>query len=148
MYRHVRPEPGAVVTSLAESQKMKVYSEHGSVRDDCTSHPTTPGTGARYDSADNKSECSMVLPAEKAAKYLADLKEVVARHEGADNVPLQVLDSLTGKLAWVARLSRWGKAFLGEAYTALGRFSSVPGHARRSRRAPVSREFWDADMPF
>jgi hypothetical protein len=61
---------------------------------------------------------------------------------------LAVLDQFTGRLSWAARLCRWGKAFLGEAYKALARQGSVRRRHRPDVFTTVSMEFWTVDVPF
>ena len=99
--------------------------------------------GARF-ATDGVDPC-MTLPVDKARRYLAAVEELRARYEGHEEVSLAVLDSLTGRLSWTARLCRWGQAFLGSAYEALGGTGHILRRDRRKVKRRVSREFWDAD---
>ena len=84
--------------------------------------------GAGFSTANE--ECKMTLPSERAERYLTNLEEMLAGHEGAEELPLATLDSLAGRLSWTARLCRWGRAFLGETYAAL----AGTGHILRPDR--------------
>jgi hypothetical protein len=101
--------------------------------------------GARFSSTGS---CSMSLAPSKAEKYLDAVRQLRAEFGGSTSLPLTVIDSLVGQLSWVARLCRWGRAFLGEAYDAL----RGTGHIRRRQRQrwqrSVSAAFWETDMEF
>jgi hypothetical protein len=107
---------------------------------------TAVALGARFSS--DGDDCVMTLPEEKAEKYLKAVNEVIEEWGGQEKVPLSVLDSITGRLAWAARLCRWGTAFLGAAYAATARTGHIRRRDRRTEMRTVETQLWTADMPF
>ena len=92
-------------------------------------------------------ECTMRLPKERAQRYLDKILEVKERWGGAGEVPLKVLDGLTGRLAWASRLCRWGKAFIGDMYEGLRGHGHVP-RRKRWRKTAVADTVWSVELPF
>ena len=107
----------------------------------------TVALGALF-SSDSDGECRMTLPVEKAVKYREAVLEMRERYGGQTQVPLAVLDSFAGRLAWAARLCRWGQAFLGSAYDALGGTGHIRRRERRGHMVEVDPALWDVDVPF
>jgi hypothetical protein len=90
----------------------------------------------------------MTLPPAKAVVYREGLEAFYNKFVGDASVPLHELDQLSGRLSFVTRLCRWGKAALGCVYAALSGTGHIRRRERKGRLAAVDAAFWESDAPF